>query len=256
MKKTIISRQGWNATPPRNKFTWLNKKRVKGVALHHSGIVNGPKGMYAVRAFERHHIGHNGWNAIAYNWLVDEQGVIYEGRGAGVVSAATRPWNTRTESICYTGNGDALVAMPALESIRWLVSDIQARYSHKLWVKGHRDLAATACPGAFLHNWLQAGMPVTERNLNNREREGVKAHLERLGAPLDRKPLSKRRRSRGEAVRAVQERLKALGFDPGPVDGVFGKLTKTAVLSYQRRYRDFLIVDGIVGRNTWRMLFS
>lgn len=61
---------------------------------------------------------------------------------------------------------------------------------------------------------------------------------------------------RGEAVRAAQERLKAIGFDPGPVDGVFGKLTKTAVLSYQRRYRDFLIQDGIIGANTWRMLFS
>ena len=256
MKKTIISRKGWNATPPRHKFTWLNKKRVKGVALHHSGMKNPPKGINAVQAFERHHIGHNGWNAIAYNWLVDEQGVIYEGRGAGVVSAATRPWNTRTESICYTGNGDALVPMPALESIRWLVSDIQTRYNHKLWVKGHRDLASTACPGAFLHNWLQAGMPVTERNLSNRERDGIKAHLERLGASLRRKPLSRRRRSRGEAVRAVQERLKDLGFDPGPVDGVFGKLTQRAVRTYQHRYRDFLIVDGIVGVNTWKMLFS
>ena len=36
----------------------------------------------------------------------------------------------------------------------------------------------------------------------------------------------------------------------------FGKLTKNAVLNYQRRYRDFLIQDGIIGANTWRMLFS
>ena len=122
-------------------------------------------------------------------------------------------------------------------------------------MKGHRDLVMTACPGSFLYNWLQAGMPVTERNLSGNELSGVKAHIDRLGASLAKKPLSKRRKSRGEAVSA-QERLKALGFDPGPVDGVYGKLTKTAVLAFQRRYRDFLIQDGIIGANTWRMLFS
>tara|TARA_A100001201_G_scaffold143662_1_gene146572 strand:- start:7659 stop:8429 length:771 start_codon:yes stop_codon:yes gene_type:complete len=256
MDRTIISRAGWNSRGPKKPFSWLNKKRVQGIALHHSGIKNGPKGMAAVQAFEKHHMDNNGWNAIAYNWLVDEQGVCFEGRGAGVISAATRPYNSKTESICYTGDGDAIVPMQALESIRWLISDIQKRYDHKLWVKGHRDLAATACPGSFLYNWLQAGMPVTERNLSSNELSGVKAHIDRLGASLAKKPLSKRRKSRGEAVRAAQERLKALGFDPGPVDGVYGKLTKTAVLAFQRRYRDFLIQDGIIGANTWRMLFS
>ena len=254
--RTIISRAGWHARPFKHSPSKLNKRKVKGIALHHSGVKNGPKGVIAVQAFDKHHVVRLGWNAIAYNWLVDEQGVIYEGRGAGIVSAATRPWNTRTESICYTGDGDALVSMQALESIRWLISDIQKRYDHKLWVKGHRDLAATACPGSFLYNWLQSGMPVTERNLSSDEWGGVKAHIERLGAIVARKPLSKRRKSRGEAVRAAQERLKAIGFDPGPVDGVYGKLTKAAVLNYQRRYRDFLIQDGIIGANTWRMLFS
>ena len=104
MSKTIISRKGWNSRGPKKPFSWLNKKRVQGIALHHSGVKNGPNGVIAVQAFDKHHVVRLGWNAIAYNWLVDEQGVIYEGRGAGIVSAATRPWNTRTESICYTGN--------------------------------------------------------------------------------------------------------------------------------------------------------
>ena len=217
---------------------------------------NGPKGMAAVQAFEKHHVVRLGWNAIAYNWLVDEQGVIYEGRGAGIVSAATRPWNTRTESICYTGNGDEPIPEQALESIRWVVGEIQKRYGFKLWVKGHRDLASTACPGSFLYNWLQAGMPTSANNVTSKEWEGVKAHLERLRATLVRKPLSKRRRSRGEAARAVQQRLKELGYDPGPVDAIFGPKSARAVRAFQYKYRDFLIVDGIVGPQTWKMLFS
>ena len=254
--RTIISRAGWNARPFKNNPSWLNHKKVKGIALHHSGVKNGPKGVNAVQAFEKHHVVRNGWNAIAYNWLVDEQGVIYEGRGAGIVSAATRPWNTRTESICYTGNGDEIVPEKTLESIRWLVGEIQKRYSFKLWVKGHRDLAATACPGSFLYNWLQAGMPTSDKDISRQEWDGVKAHLERLRATLVKKPLSRRRRSRGEAVRAVQQRLKELGYDPGPVDGVYGAKSARGVRAFQHRYRDFLFVDGIVGPQTWKMLFS
>ena len=255
MDKTIISRKGWGSRGPRKPFSWLNRKRVIGIALHHSGVKNGPKGVAAVKAFERHHMDANGWNAIAYNWLVDEEGVVYEGRGAGVISAATRPYNSRTESICYTGDGEKPVPDKALESIRWLIGNIQERYDNKLWVKGHRDLASTSCPGTWLYNWLQGGMSVN-RMPEPKEWDGIKAQIERLGAIVAKKPLSKRRRSRGEAVRVAQERLKALGYDPGPVAGQFGPRTKTAVVAFQRRYRDFLMVDGVVGANTWRMLFS
>ena len=45
MDRTIISRAGWNSRGPKKPFSWLNKKRVQGIALHHSGIKNGPKGI-------------------------------------------------------------------------------------------------------------------------------------------------------------------------------------------------------------------
>jgi hypothetical protein len=54
---------------------------VQGVVLHHSGVKNGPKGLAALKAYERFHMDSRGWNAIAYNWLVDEDGVIYAGVG-------------------------------------------------------------------------------------------------------------------------------------------------------------------------------
>jgi peptidoglycan hydrolase-like protein with peptidoglycan-binding domain len=40
--------------------------------------------------------------------------------------------------------------------------------------------------------------------------------------------------STGEEVRAVQQRLKQLKFDPGPVDGQFGELTRTAVWGFEK----------------------
>jgi peptidoglycan hydrolase-like protein with peptidoglycan-binding domain len=51
------------------------------------------------------------------------------------------------------------------------------------------------------------------------------------------------------AVRDLQEALKALGYDPGPVDGVFATKTENAVKAFQQARE--ITVDGIVGRITW-----
>ena len=51
------------------------------------------------------------------------------------------------------------------------------------------------------------------------------------------------------AVRDLQEALKALGHDPGPIDGVFGTTTETAVKAFQQARA--ITSDGVVGKVTW-----
>ncbi len=58
--------------------------------------------------------------------------------------------------------------------------------------------------------------------------------------------------SRGAAVTTLQNKLKAAGFNPGPVDGIFGPKTKAAVVAFQRAKG--ITVDGIVGPQTWGKL--
>jgi N-acetylmuramoyl-L-alanine amidase len=53
----------------------------------------------------------------------------------------------------------------------------------------------------------------------------------------------------GESVRQLQQRLRALGVYNGPVDGIFGPLTESAVRQVQSN--NGLTVDGIVGPATW-----
>ena len=255
MSLTIISRSGWEARPPKKPFTKLKRWRVKGIVLHHSGVKNGPSGVTAVKQYERFHMDSRGWNAIAYNWLVDEKGVVYEGRGPGIQSGATKGWNSRTEAICYTGWGAAKVPNEALVSIKALINDIQGRYDHGLWVKGHRDLGNSTCPGNWLYDWLRAGMPVDEGDWAQIDWASITAHLDSLKGVVSHSPLSARRRSRGEAVRAVQQRLSDLGHEPGGIDGIFGRNTARAVIEFQKEF-GFLKADGIVVVQTWDVLFA
>ncbi|MEZ5116083.1 MAG: peptidoglycan-binding protein [Candidatus Nanopelagicales bacterium] len=53
-------------------------------------------------------------------------------------------------------------------------------------------------------------------------------------------------------VTLLQSLLTDLGYQPGPVDGVYGSMTKAAVRGYQRYHG--LIVDGITGPQTWGSL--
>jgi peptidoglycan hydrolase-like protein with peptidoglycan-binding domain len=55
--------------------------------------------------------------------------------------------------------------------------------------------------------------------------------------------------SNDPAVRDLQEALKSLGYDVGPVDGVFGAKTESAVKKFQQARE--IAVDGVVGRVTW-----
>ncbi len=58
----------------------------------------------------------------------------------------------------------------------------------------------------------------------------------------------------GSAVRALQSRLKTLGYLSGSVDGDFGSATKTAVIAFQRN--NGLTADGKAGTATLNKLYA
>lgn len=65
----------------------------------------------------------------------------------------------------------------------------------------------------------------------------------------------------GEAVAFLQKFLYCYGYRYLTVDGQFGSQTEQAVMSFQQNYNqlgksnpDYLLVDGTVGKETWRAI--
>ena len=68
--------------------------------------------------------------------------------------------------------------------------------------------------------------------------------------------LSVTKNNRHAAVKAVQKRLKSLGYDPGTVDGIFGGKTRIAVINFQKAKG--CVADGEItaGKTTWKKLLG
>lgn len=247
-----VSRDEWGATAPSKPFAALQPHRIRGVVVHHGGVEHPPLGVAAVHAYERHHIQTRGWLGIAYNWLVDERGTIYEGRG-WFRGGATKGWNSRSVSVCYTGYGEFEPSRETKNSIKAVIAETQNRYGDGLWLKTHRQFKKTTCPGDWLGDWVEAGMDISH-NPNMVDWDAIAAYFQDLKRQIGIRSLSYRRRSRGEPVRLVQIALANRGFDSGPADGIFGRKTAQAVKAFQRA-QGHLKADGVVGVNTFTALF-
>ena len=246
-----LSRTQWGAQPPKGgAFTQLNRRRVTGVVFHHSGVERPPHGVNAVKAYERHHLS-KGWDGIAYNWLVDETGTIFEGRGWDARGGATKGWNAKSISICYTGYGYRQPNGSVLKSFQTLVDEAEARFKKPLWVTTHRRKSQTTCPGDWLGDWVEGGMQPTF-NPAATDWDGIVRYVQDLKRQVTAKPV--RRGARGQTVRVIQGHLNHRGFDAGVVDGIFGRRTKAAVVKFQES-QGFLKVNGVVNGDTFGALF-
>lgn len=162
------------------------------IIVHHSGDnLVWPVGTdfkLVVQAYWDQHVNTNGWADIGYNWLIDRNGVIYEGRGDGVRGAHFSCMNQSTTGICLIGNFELeFPSQAALNKLKdltaWEASDknldvlAASRHSSSqldlFHVSGHRDgntspapqscASGTVCPGENLYNLL----PITRSDVAN-----------------------------------------------------------------------------------------
>jgi len=149
----IITRSEWGAAPPKT----VPKKIAtpsKELWLHHTASPSG--GAERVRQIQAFHQGPmRGWNDIAYSFLVNHDGTIFEGRGAGIAGGHTAGHNSISHAICVLGHYDLTFPSPA--SVTAVVELARHGHDQGWWpdqfTGGHRDAsgANTSCPGKHLH---------------------------------------------------------------------------------------------------------
>lgn len=147
-----ISRQQSGLEAPR----YVNRiYSSEGVYVHHTA---GPENQ-TVKQIQNYHKHTKGWADIAYSFLVDNKGLIYVGRGWGVSGAHTAGYNSRSHAVCYIGNTEVKDAPAAAKrAINTVILEHNRRYGAG-YVRPHRAVAQTSCPGKGLTAWINAGRP-------------------------------------------------------------------------------------------------
>ena len=140
--------------------------------------------------------------------------------------------------ICVNSDGDF---EQAVQNAAWLVKKLMNDHNIPISrVVPHRHWTGKNCPRNLLPRWQEFIAAVQGKGVSQ-----VTQPLIWTGQPL-------KRGDRGTAVWDLQQQLKRAGFDPGPIDGVFGAKTEAAVKAAQKAYG--LVVDGIAGPKTYQAL--
>lgn len=158
---TIISRAQWGADE--SLMDWPPQyASIKTIVVHHTAGASGPDTAAIVRGIYQYHAQTLDWGDIGYNFLIDPQGRIFEGRtgGWGVIGAHALGYNTGSIGISLIGTYESSPITPAAEqSLVQLTAFISAKYdldptaTHYFIDKngpvlgGHRDYGQTLCPG-------------------------------------------------------------------------------------------------------------
>jgi hypothetical protein len=167
-KPPMITRAEWGARAPTSTPATTT---VTHLIVHHTADSPPASGDFAawVRAIQIYHQNSNGWADIGYNFLVAPNGLLFEGRGDGVLGAHFSGVNTGTMGASVLGTYTAAIPPPAAlqtlhallawQAERWKLDPAKSSYhaSSQLElavISGHRDAnpspratGTTECPG-------------------------------------------------------------------------------------------------------------
>jgi len=145
----VLCRDAWGAQPPTGAFV---EHRIERMTIHHTAAVlaasrDAPS---KARDHQRYHQSL-GWPDLAYHYLVDLDGNIYEGRPVTAVGDTATDYDpTGHFLVCLEGNyQEQQPTSVQLDSVVGLLAWASDHFDvSPQTIGGHRDWAATRCPGA------------------------------------------------------------------------------------------------------------
>jgi hypothetical protein len=179
----IRTRASWGADESKVERPPTYMRDVRFAVVHHTAGTNSYTAEQAddvIRAIYAYHL-RNGWDDIAYNFLIDRFGRVWEGRAGGITQAVmgghAAGWNGGSTGVAVLGNFESAAPPSAAvraidELVAWKLDvhhvDPQGtttevagggssnRYPRGTRVElptiiGHRRTNSTACPGSHLY---------------------------------------------------------------------------------------------------------
>ena len=155
----VIPRSAWKANDRAGDGTVHDPYRI---TIHHTGVeyYGDPEPRQVIHNIQTYHQETNDYVDIAYHYLIDADGQIYQGRPdylAGETETEYDP--TGHLLLCLLGNFEEqkptdkqLDALVMLAAHLCLDYDIDPNR-----IEGHRDLADTKCPGKNLYEYIDKG---------------------------------------------------------------------------------------------------
>jgi hypothetical protein len=166
-KPPVVSRTGWGCPDGQESPAWTPEKtEVTHLIVHHTAGSNHHTDWAAVvRSIFALHTYTNGWGDIGYNFLIDPNGVIYEGRAGGddIRGAHFSCANSNTMGMAFLGTFTSLEPTveawkAATQLLGWKAGERgidPLGITHHLptqlqlhTISGHRDANPSTAPGA------------------------------------------------------------------------------------------------------------
>lgn len=154
-----LCRDSWGARAPTGAFT---SHSIERMTVHHTARVlatnaNAPR---AIRGHQNFHQQDRGWADIAYHFVIDLEGNVYECRPTGAVGDTGTNYDpTGHFLVCCEGdfNNQELPAaqlQALIDVLAWAATEFDVAPDT---IAGHRDVAATSCPGDNLYPLIESG---------------------------------------------------------------------------------------------------
>lgn len=160
----IIPREGWGARPVTKAYI---PQIPKLITIHHTA---GPyregddpkKQLYSIQT--EHMLGQDTrWPDIAYHYLIDHHGNIYQGRPDTARGDTRTGYNLQDHVlVCLMGNFEEQRPTPEhFSALTDLLAYLMQKYNLPLEkVHTHGELAKTLCPGKYLiEEWKKGKIP-------------------------------------------------------------------------------------------------
>ena len=154
----VICKEAWGASGVSGEFTLHT---IEHITVHHTAVTLSSNTEAPDRA--RQHQGYHqslGWPDLAYHYLIDANGHVYEGRPVDAVGDTATDYDpTGHFFVCCEGYFTSQEITPAqyesmIKMLAWGAAEFGIEPAS---IRGHRDVASTTCPGDNLYPQLADG---------------------------------------------------------------------------------------------------